>query len=484
MAAKYGATYTPPPSAGSPSATMGAQYGASYTPPPNSGTPQPTSPATPPPPGADPVNGQPSLAENLNTDLGNRGKQVATAVGRPAQLAAQGGSPLAVTKAVGEAGLNTIGAAAGGVGDAIAEGLKSVTPQPVKDFLAHSIASVIQNNADKPPADIINQIGTAWSALAAKHPQFVTDLGSVFNIAGLLAGTKGAEAAGEAAPAIQEGVQTAVQGAKDALPTIGKSAEDKATQATWDMIKPELTKTEQAQAVTEGRIVSKGPLGTITQVPQGRDLEMIDAAKPYVTGAKNEIEAVSNMQRGIAIEATKLKAGLTDTGAIYSKSQVAGALAKLEPPTMIASDATLNRAYGLVKAKMLSLVGQGGNLGDLLDARKNFDAFIAKQFPNLYNSDTLTPMRSAIKDIRGALNDTIESRLPNGNLPDGTNFRDSLRKQSLLYDAIDNTASKVPKVGSNRVVQWAKAHPTATKIGLTAIGTGAGIEAGKGMLGL
>jgi len=115
-------------------------------------------------------------------------------------------------------------------------------------------------------------------------------------------------------------------------------------------------------------------------------------------------------------------------------------------------------------------------------ARSEFDAFIAKQFPNLYSSETLTPMRQAIRDVREAINDVVDSRLPEGKLPDGTSFRDSLKRQTLLYDAIENAAPKTPKVGSNSITRFEQAikkHPIAT-----GVGTAATVYAGAKKLGL
>lgn len=306
------------------------------------------------------------------------------------------------------------------------------------------------------------------------------------------------------------------------------SADQKSVKSIWEMIKPNLTPTEQVQAVKEGRIVSDGTLGTITHLPSDHEVQMIAAAKPYVTPAKNELEAVANMKDGISTEATALKDSLDKTGATFTKSQVIGKLNKLEEPTLVSSDATLQRAYTLVKKKAIDLTPEGGKLGDLLQVRKDFDTFIDKQFPNLYSSEQLTPMKSAIKDVRNALNDVIDERLAGNINPKGeelgqtinrldrqyqanpspanlkalnsaktaykeaansqidklssTNFRAALKRQSLLYDAIDNTASKVPKVGSNVVKEFAKAHPNVIKglkYGGAAIGLG---EVGKHVL--
>lgn len=234
--------------------------------------------------------------------------------------------------------------------------------------------------------------------------------------------------------------------------------------ATWNMIQPKLTPTELRQAVVDGKIVYQGPLRTITQIPSQRETEMIKVANKYISNATSQLQAVSNMQQGISSQANALSQGLKQTEAIFSGSQIQGALNKLKPPTMVASDTTLSNAYNRVVNKMLSLTKNGGKLEDLLQARKQFDDDIAREFPNLYNSDTLTPMRIAIKNIRNAVNDTINSRLPNGTLPNGVSFKESLKMQSLLYDAIENVSAKVSQVGSNSVSRFMQGHPLVRRV--------------------
>ncbi len=116
-------------------------------------------------------------------------------------------------------------------------------------------------------------------------------------------------------------------------------------------------------------------------------------------------------------------------------------------------DKTLNVV--LDKAK-----GADKKLSGLLDVRQAFDKEVEKQYPNLYNSEAMTPIKQAVMATRRAINDLIEAKLPNGTTLDGVPFKASLKKQSLLYDAIENTASKSAKIGSNILTRAAK-----TKVG-------------------
>ena len=426
---------------------------------------------------------QPQDVYSKDADAFNKGGQeLVSNIERPSEIADAGGSPLEVGGAVAEAGLRTAGTVAGTTLKMISDSLAPYVPNFVKNFLAGD--SSTDKNANPYLAEHVKMGLDTLNSLVQKYPEAMKDIDATGNIAALvgLGKTPGLDTPISEVPrALKTGASDIAGGITNGL---SKNASQKVTQNVWDTIKPNLTPTEQAQAVTEGKIGTKGILNTVTQIPKGNDLDMIKAATPYVTDAKNPIEAVANMQGGIADKATALRTGLNDTGAIYNKSQVVGALNKIEMPTMIASDNTLKNAYNLVKQKMVSLVGDGGKLGDLLNHRSEFDSFINQQFPNLYSSDTLTPMRKAVLDIRGAINKVVEDGLPDGKLPDGTDFRDSLKQQTLLYNAIDNTAPKVGKMGSNAITQWIKANPNkATALKWLIGGVGAA-EVGKNVLGL
>jgi hypothetical protein len=121
----------------------------------------------------------------------------------------------------------------------------------------------------------------------------------------------------------------------------------------------------------------------------------------------------------------------------------------------------------------------GGKISNILDARKEFDALVEKQFPNLYDSAS-KPMRSAISAMRGVLNDLVEKNLPS------VGYKSSLRAQSGLLTAIDNMAEKAASGGSKEIGEvGAKTKAvinTAKTIGKFAAGFGVAM-AGSDALG-
>lgn len=260
--------------------------------------------------------------------------------------------------------------------------------------------------------------------------------------------------------------------AKNLVP---KSAEEKATQATWDMIKPELSKTELAQATKDGKIVSDGILGTVKHIPKGDEIKMIEIAKPYVSKVKNEFEAVANMRQGIIDEATNLRKGLDQSKSIWSQNNLKGAISSIEKPHMLSGD--LEKAFDkTIKVVLDKASTAKKSLSGLLDVRQEFDKVVAKQYPNLYNgSESMNAIKTAIRDTRGAINDLIEKKLPQGMTVDGIPFKESLKKQSLLYDAIENVSSKAPKEGTNKITALVKKYPkTAAALKYSAAAAGGG----------
>jgi hypothetical protein len=249
---------------------------------------------------------------------------------------------------------------------------------------------------------------------------------------------------------VSEGLETAVL--TKGIQNVAKSAaEARNNNKIWNLIQPKLNVNEQAEAVKSGQIAKTGLFGKVSQVP---DQEMIDVTRKYIKSV-DPIKAVGQMQDGIATEANTLRSGLKQSKAIWNRNELMGAINKNEQPHLLSGD--IKKAY----EKSLNLALKEAekspkSLDGLLDVRQNFDRIVAKQYPNLYASDTLTPIKSAVMDTRRAINSLIESKLPE--TADKAAFVQSLRTQTKLYEAIDNVATKVPKVGTNALSKFKGSH--------------------------
>lgn len=239
----------------------------------------------------------------------------------------------------------------------------------------------------------------------------------------------------------------------------------------WNLIQPKLTSLEQSEAVKSGQIF-KTLTGKIKQTP---DPEMINATRSYLKTTE-PIKATGQLQVGIAKEANMLRGGLRQSKAIWNKNELIGAINKIEKPHLLSGD--VEKAFTkTLQATLKESEKSSKTLEGLLDVRQKFDRIVAKQYPKLYESDTLSPIKIAVKETRRAINKLIEAKLPD--TAQKAEFINSLRKQSLLYDAIDNVATKVPKVGSTALSRWAKSHTgliKGLKWGITGASAGLGIK--------
>lgn len=264
--------------------------------------------------------------------------------------------------------------------------------------------------------------------------------------------------------------------APDALKSseeIAKAKDDAASKYTWEMIKSKLTPTEQVAARKAGQITEEGLLKTTTHNPSASDKEMIEVAKPFVSNAKNADEAIANMKQGKADEAVKLRAGLEKTPGTWSKSDAIGALNKAKVPMTLKGD--LSKMAASFKKAIVELASNAEktNAGKL-DLRQGIDSLVNDEFPsNIYSKDT--PIGQYIRNVRTSFNKFLENGLPEGKTADGISYADSLRKQTLLFDAIDNASANAPKIGSNIITR----NPVvsgAIKAGAKAAGLGAGFH--------
>ncbi len=233
----------------------------------------------------------------------------------------------------------------------------------------------------------------------------------------------------------------------------------KVSREAYDVVAPELSKSEKIAALETGR-GTMGPKGEIIINPTKRDLQVAKTVEGIVNPKKTSVENIMAIRNEIKTEAEATIAGLKNNNAIFNKTQLAAHLETIEKPPLLASDEKLNNAYELAKQKFIDFTdNHKKNLSGLLEARKEFDAWAQKAFPKIFDDVNQAPLQSALKDMRSAANDFIAAHLPEGNP-----FRASLQKQNLLYEAVDNIASKSYKeVGTNSLQRFAKKFPKITK---------------------
>ena len=354
-----------------------------------------------------------------------------------------------------------VGAIAGGVGDLTTTALEHT---PVVGGLVKGAEDLISKGVTAAAGTGLGQQAVgAMQHFAEKHPEISKNIESGVDIVSAIPILKGV---GLAKGAIKKGLVGGVD-------------------AVLETVAPKLSSRETAEAIAKRGTSNQGVLRKTVINPDARVQAIADTVKTHVptfNPSKGILYNIQETQKVVTDMAKTLKEAVIKGGKdrIFSFKEISSRLSKLEKPLLVASDTTLKNAYKRVQTKALEIIKEkGGKVSNLLDARQEFDAFIQKQFPDLYKSERLTPMRQAIKDIRQAITDFTAE-----NLPGELGLRESLLTQHQLIKAIENMSEKAvgeaTEIGSNVLTRIGDKHPIikgALKTGSKALIEGTGIGA-------
>jgi hypothetical protein len=321
-----------------------------------------------------------------------------------------------------------------------------------------------------------SQVGTQTDLLPHATD---TNTQALENVGGVAADVLGAGTYGKAAKGAEFGkllpkaapsVLTKATDAADAAKALLTKSPEKvaATQGAKvaDVVAPKMSARETADALAARGGTKTGILGTIKANPDPAVKRIAETVTKYVpdfSPKKSLVENINVTKTAASSMAKDLKAKVIDSGQdrIYSFKELGAALNKLPKPTLLVGD--MEQVYGKVVNKAMEIArSNGGKVSDLFQARKEFDDFVSQEFPNLYSSDTLTPMRSAIKNVRNAMTDFTAEHLP-----EDVGLHESLTHQSRLLQAIENMSEKAAsgadkEVGTNALERggaFLRKHP-------------------------
>jgi hypothetical protein len=272
------------------------------------------------------------------------------------------------------------------------------------------------------------------------------------------------------------GVGTALGAAGGALARTAPRAQIE--RAARDLI-PDLSYGKAVGRTAQTGATRSGILGNISQ-PVTRDVyQTTEAVMRNVPNFNklgtytDKLNAVNQANRKLADDLAQQVVQNGDD-MIYPYKELASNMRSLELPIQIRGDATQLRQYRLAQEAALKIAQQnGGKISGLFKSRKEFDQLVEREFPTLYDRDN-APMRQAITDIRRVMNETIENSLKGR----GVNYGDSLRQQSLLFEARDTLAAKAQgEIGTNSVERFMQRHPymTGALKQVLPVGAGAGV---------
>ncbi len=366
--------------------------------------------------------------------------------------------------------LQALGQGAGAVGDVVNKGIELIPGvKQVEGLLGKAVGAGAQTGVGK-------AILGGWQAFAQKHPEAADDIGAIGNLATLIPIFKGF---GLAKSAIGGTVARAL--GKDVL---ASAIED---------VAPKETAKALAQGIAKRGTTKSLIRGVITPVTDQATKDLAETVTQNVPGwskAKDLATKINLTQDTVDTMVEDLKNQVTQSGKdkIYSFKELKSVLDDIPKPLGIVKEQ--ENILSRVKNAALEIARKnGGKVSNLFDARKEFDALIKQQFPNLYSSDTLTPIRLAVRSIRNGMTDFTAKNLPDVAL------KDSLKLQSKLIEAIENMSEKAVSgpdkvIGTTRLQRFGARHPVVSglikktgRAAIPAITAGLGVEGAHKIFG-
>lgn len=408
-------------------------------------------------PGADPNNPS-STASTANAEPQEEtlGSKLSTRAGNAAQAL----SDTATGKINPLSGiLQTVGQAAGGVNDVVGKGLEMIPG-------VKSIEGLISKGVGK-----LANTGVGQSAISGvqkftqAHPELSGDIGAAGNIlgtAGLLTGA--GELKDLAGNAIAKGLGKEVLSGtvEDIAPNLGGKA------LASDIAKKGTTKS-----------LISGEIKTAIDPALKETANVIDQAIPKFGKLSTFSEKVNAVKGAIGNFANELKTNLAKseiqpilTGDDITTLQK-GIATQIEQNPMLVGDAG-KQAQQIFEQFKRFLPQEGDiTMDKVLDARQKLDQWITKiKGPNAFDPKMENAISTGLRAVRQGANDLMEAKAPEAGV------KALLRKQTLLYDAVDNMAPKAAKeVGTTGFGRFAGRHPVMTgllKNSAKAVGTGIG----------
>lgn len=362
----------------------------------------------------------PNYLDRVGADYAQAGKGITDAVAHGAEaLQANNGTLPSEFKTAGklvETGLQTAGEVAGAA-------FSPITQAPVIKQGISTIADLIR----KIPG--VQHIIDNADNLSQLHPELAKDIQSIANLS--LIGTP--------STGVTEGLATK---AGKALETSGKAAaEGQKTSFVRDLLTPEQTK-----AVKEAQVART------TETGSGVFKRSIVAPTPFQLRAEQEVAKIPEVstsntvqQNYIAIKnanqdaAERLKNDVAANDFAIPRKEITARLSEaakeLQKSPTIVGDAE-KTAERLIQGAQEFINSNPGTGSGLLQARKDFDSWVLSQKPKAFDAATDNAFSIANRQIRHAFNDLLDEKAPT------LGIKQSLAKQSALYDAMDTLVPK------------------------------------------
>lgn len=279
--------------------------------------------------------------------------------------------------------------------------------------------------------------GPVGKAMLAGAPAFAKDIGAA---EGATEPANQEQAQGEAETSIGEGLVPIDKAAQVAKPLQDRQA---LSQIVQD-VSPKMSAAETASAITKQGTEKVGVLRRTVLKASKAVQDVANTVKQYVPDFKpgglltDNIEkvqtavskSVSDLAKQVETDGKNIAIPIREvTSKIDKAMQAPEVRIALKGTQYEKSVEAFGEEVGTIMTK------NGGTPSGLLKSTQEFDGLVKKVYPNLYDKD-FSPVRSAVKVIRDAMNDTVDKALPD------TAYQATRKIQSKLITAIDNMAER------------------------------------------
>ncbi|OGT23538.1 MAG: hypothetical protein A2W47_04495 [Gammaproteobacteria bacterium RIFCSPHIGHO2_12_38_15] len=323
-----------------------------------------------------------------------------------------------------EGALQVAGQAAGGVLDVAGRAISKITPDIIEKPIVKGISSIVQTAP-------VQEIVKTYQEFQTKHPRAAADLEASINLLMVL-GLPKAQKTGQAIVG---------KGSKTITAAGTKSLQIEKESFVRRLTRPIRTPTVQRAEVARTTEAGFGPLKKSIVAPTSKELaaqkavlqvQGVDKLKTY----QQNYNIIKTHNKNLA---QTLETQLKANDFTYSKKELASLLKNTKKeltrsPLLVGDNAKL--ADKLITELTRRLNSAQPNGSSLLGVRKEFDIWVKKQKPHIFDPKSDNALSFVNRELRGTVNDFLEKKATN------VAVKQSLQKQNALFTAMENIAPK------------------------------------------
>lgn len=349
--------------------------------------------------------------------------------------------------------------------------LATMAPQSVKNAANY----VAQSPVGVAGKEGLAQLGEAYSGFAQQNPRAARNIESVGNIFGSL----------PVGAAVVPASKTTGSALVKMGEVIGEHGVERATankaKFVQDLITPHSTPTVRAEQF--GRSKEQGLFRNRVVEPTPQEIEIMDTISTLPVSKNKSLLANYNIiENAKDAEAQSLMTALKQNDVVIDPVDVTAtldsSLESLKNSPFITGEAETS-AKRVIEGMKEALKKNPSTASGLLQARKDFDAWVkAQKGKGVFDPQRDSAVTTAVQHVRQSINDLVEQRVPE------IGFKDSLRKQSNMYRALDNIETKggyeaanAVKRAAEKVADLIPVKSGLAKGSLAAVGLGGAIAA-------